>query len=182
MMLDQCHRCGGIWFDGLELYRANEHAAKDIELLDAKALRNPTSSAGGTKRCPLDQTPLCKFSDPQFPESIQIESCPVCQGFWLNRGEFTAFQKEREEKRKEREETENVQKQKNDQLEKELQKFISINRSPNALNTLGRLGTFLSQPVHAGEQNYQRNFSDASTLTYIFYTIVRILLKIVLRV
>jgi Zn-finger nucleic acid-binding protein len=135
VVLDQCPDCGGIWFDKSELYMAKQGQADKIELLNADILRTQSPIIGSELNCPLDKAKLMRFVDPFFPKDIIIVRCPLCEGIWLNRGEFTKYQTFREQK-----------------LQKNKPRIIDIQQEPNidqilaqqnggdAVDTLGRLG------------------------------------------
>ncbi|NTW14170.1 MAG: zf-TFIIB domain-containing protein [Candidatus Moranbacteria bacterium] len=97
VFIDQCDTCGGLWFDGLEIYRIRIGEAHGIYGVDKDKLRLQTDFQTEHLRCPDDGSVLGRFKDPSFPDTLHIGSCPTCSGFWLNRGEFVEFQKAREE-------------------------------------------------------------------------------------
>lgn len=39
--------------------------------------------------CPVDQSPLVKK---RYEESIEVDSCPTCEGIWLDKGELSQIQ------------------------------------------------------------------------------------------
>ena len=96
IILDQCEKCGGIWFDESELFRAKRGEAEKIELLDAEALRTSSQIETSPLLCPRDRAKLYRFTDKHFPDTIILVRCPTCHGVWLNRGEFTRYQKLRQ--------------------------------------------------------------------------------------
>jgi Zn-finger nucleic acid-binding protein len=98
VLLDQCPDCGGIWFDTSELYMAKQGQADRIEEIDAALLQAHSVIKNPERLCPRDQAKLVRFIDPYFPKDIYIERCPLCGGLWLNRGEFTKYQKFRGDK------------------------------------------------------------------------------------
>jgi Zn-finger nucleic acid-binding protein len=131
VILDQCSVCGGIWFDTSELYMANQGQAEHIELLDSTLLQTLTALKNEERLCPRDQSRLIRFSDPFFPADLIIERCTLCGGLWLNRGEFSKYQKFRQSK-----------------LDKKNQETIIIDQPAcDKVETLGRLGQFLSTPL-----------------------------------
>jgi Zn-finger nucleic acid-binding protein len=142
VVLDQCPGCGGIWFDHFELYKARQGEADKIELLDAGNLRTSSKIKNTGLLCPRDRVKLVHFSDPLFPKDIIIARCPACNGFWLNRGEFTKYQKYRETLKKPREITpEDVK------LEKDIERILAEHQAGKKTDTLGKLGKFLSTPM-----------------------------------
>jgi len=95
LLLDQCRRCGGIWFDRWELYFLSPEEAVRLEHIDLPALssRNPGSKGGG--RCPVCSGVLKIFKDPALSPDLCIKKCPKCSGLWLNRGELTKYTAQR---------------------------------------------------------------------------------------
>jgi Zn-finger nucleic acid-binding protein len=142
IILEQCNKCGGLWFDKFELHRTKLGEAEKIELLDSVSLRTPSNIQGFELICPKDQAKLARFTDPYFPKSIIVERCPVCDGFWLNRGEFTNYQKARQELKRTKETSveENT-------IKEEIKQLLDAHQSGSSIDTLGRLGKFLSLPL-----------------------------------
>jgi Zn-finger nucleic acid-binding protein len=132
VILDQCPDCGGIWFDTSELYMAKQGQADQIELLDAALLQTPSLIENAERFCPRDQSRLVRFIDPYFPKDIFIERCPLCGGLWLNRGEFTKYQKFRQDKLAKKEIPEII---------------IAEPQDGDKIEALGKLGKFLSTPL-----------------------------------
>src|SRR3989338_9710530 len=96
IVLDQCSLCGGLWFEGTELFRARVGEARKVEAVDADKLCAPSPPSEKPLLCPRDHTTLTPFDDPNFPKEILVESCPMCGGFWFNRCEFVEFQEKRQ--------------------------------------------------------------------------------------
>jgi Zn-finger nucleic acid-binding protein len=142
IILEQCEKCGGIWFDESELYRAKEGEAEKIESLDSESLRNPTKIESSTLICPRDQAVLFQFTDKYFPRDIILERCPLCNGVWLNRGIFTKYQRFRQELKRPKERSSEDKK-----LEESVSQLIASYQSGRTTDTLGNLGRFLSTPL-----------------------------------
>ena len=96
IIVDQCERCGGIWFDQSELFRAKQGEAEEIEVLNTEMLRTPSVIEDSTLLCPRDQAAMTRFTDKYFPQDIVLVRCPSCHGIWLNRGTFTKYQQFRQ--------------------------------------------------------------------------------------
>ena len=96
IIVDQCERCGGIWFDESGLFRAKQGEAEKIEALNTEMLRTPSVIENSTLFCPRDQGAMQRFTDKYFPQDIILVRCPSCHGIWLNRGTFTKYQQFRE--------------------------------------------------------------------------------------
>ena len=142
VVLDQCPGCGGIWFDYFELYMVKQGQSDEIELLDADILRIPSEIGNSDLVCPRDQTKLVRFIDPFFPKDIIIVRCPVCNGFWLNRGEFTRYQKYRQGLQRPREVSIADEK-----LERDIERILAQHKTGDSVDVLGKLGRFLSTPL-----------------------------------
>ena len=140
--LEQCEKCGGIWFDESELYRAKQGEAEKIESIDADLLNSLSLITNSRLKCPHDQAELVRFEDKNFPQGIILVRCPKCNGFWLNRGEFTRYQNARE--RMLHPEVVIIGDAESDN---NLQQLVSLHRSGNQSDTLKRLADFLSAPV-----------------------------------
>jgi Zn-finger nucleic acid-binding protein len=156
IILEQCEKCGGIWFDESELYRAKQGEAEKIELLDPEILRNPTTIESPRLICPRDQTVLSQFTDRYFPKDIILERCPSCNGIWLNRGEFTKYQRFRQELKRPKEKGNKEKK-----LEESINQLIASYQSGGTTKVMGRLGKFLSTPV----EDYISGPSDSSQIS-----------------
>jgi Zn-finger nucleic acid-binding protein len=140
IVLDQCERCGGIWFDESELFRAKQGEAEKIELLlNTDILKSPTIIENSTLTCPRDQTVLYQFTDKYFPKDIILERCPTCKGIWLNRGQFTKYQRFRRERKSPNEKSPEYKK-----LEERITHLVKAYHSGSSNETLKRLGEFLN--------------------------------------
>ncbi len=144
IILDQCKQCGGIWFDKFELSRARLDQSNKIEQLDSALLSSPTLISSSKLLCPRDHASLVPFNDAYFPRGIIIAKCTVCEGFWLNRGEFTKYQRARLAAKQPREVTVSNT---NNQIDDKLLKILAQYESGNSTRTLERLSKFLSTPV-----------------------------------
>jgi Zn-finger nucleic acid-binding protein len=142
IFLEQCEKCGGIWFDESELFRAKQGEAGRIDSLDAEILRAPSKVDNSLHNCPKDGAKLFRFTDKYFPEGIIVERCPVCDGFWLNRGEFTKYQKARQELLRPKEKSLEDKK-----LEEDIEIILSEHQTGGSNDVLKRLGNFLSTPL-----------------------------------
>jgi len=146
LFLDQCDTCGGIWFDESELYRAKQGEAEKIDLLDTYILSASTPVESKAHLCPRDGAQLCRFTDPNFPAGIFVERCPSCNGFWLNRGEFTKFQHARQAMLTPKEPTEADKK-----LQEQIQSILADQKNGDSESVLNKLNKFLSQPVDGSD-------------------------------
>jgi len=142
IILDQCNKCGGLWFDKFELHRTKLGEAEKIEQLDSAILWTLSNIQNPELVCPKDQVKLIRFNDQYFPKGIIVERCPVCDGFWLNRGEFTRYQKARQALKisKEKSAEEKI-------IKEDIKQLLDAHQSGSNIDTLGRLGKFLSLPL-----------------------------------
>jgi Zn-finger nucleic acid-binding protein len=180
VILEQCGECGGIWFDESELYRAKQGEAEKVELLDAENLRSPSQIRNIQHICPRDQAELSRFTDRYFPEGIIVERCPVCSGFWLNRGEFTKYQKARQELLRPKEKSpEDIK------LQENIQKILELHKAGDADDTLGKLARFLSKPIDENTllttDSAPRSPAEENTLNTVLNVLITVLRLFVFR-
>jgi len=96
IFVDQCEKCGGIWFDESDLFRAKQGEAEKIEVVNTEILRTPSTIENSSLICPRDQTAMNRFTDKYFPQDIVLVRCASCHGIWINRGTFTKYQQFRQ--------------------------------------------------------------------------------------
>jgi len=88
--VEQCGRCGGLWFDKYEQNRISNEDVEELENVDEKAL-SKNARISKSLHCPKDSSALTLFKDINFPKDITIESCGKCGGLWFNKGELRRF-------------------------------------------------------------------------------------------
>lgn len=93
IILEQCERCGGIWFDESKLHKVKLGEAERIELSDLEISRNHSPIQKTKLLCLKDKSELTKFGDNYFPKDVTAYRCAVCGGSWFKRGEFIKYQK-----------------------------------------------------------------------------------------
>jgi Zn-finger nucleic acid-binding protein len=91
--------------------------------------------------CPNDQTELVSFKDQFFPRDIIMERCAVCDGFWLNRGDFSEYQEGCRDLQKAK-----VGKTQSSEINPDVMKVMETYSDRDTTEALGRLGAFLSTP------------------------------------
>src|SRR4030042_4606198 len=96
IFVDQCEKCGGIWFDASDLFRAKQGEAEKIEVVNTEILRTPSTIENSSLICPRAQTAMNRFTDKYFPQDIVLVRCPSCHGIWINGGTFTKYQQFRQ--------------------------------------------------------------------------------------
>jgi Zn-finger nucleic acid-binding protein len=154
IFVDQCEKCGGIWFDESELFRAKQGEAERIEVLNAGILRTPTAIENSELICPRDEAAMHRYTDRYFPQDIVLVRCPLCRGIWLNRGIFTKYQQFRQELMRSKKES-----LQDKRLEERVGKLVASYESGRSTKTLRGLGEFLYTPIDSG---YTRDFSSTS--------------------
>jgi len=181
ILLEQCKECGGIWFDETELFSARNGEAEKIEVFDSKSLWTPTNMERRVLRCPLDESELFRFRDRYFLKGIILERCPSCNGIWLNRGDFTKFQKARQQLKRPKEKGSEDKK-----LEEDIKSILAAHDAEAANNTLEKLGAFLSIPIDRatlrplGQSGNQLEQGKSGNL--IFDVLMLVLMAIIRRI
>jgi Zn-finger nucleic acid-binding protein len=178
IFLEQCEKCGGIWFDESELYRVKQGEAEKIELVDEELLNSLSLISNSKLKCPRDQTQLVRFEDRYFPQGIVLVRCPKCSGLWLNRSEFTKYQNARE--RMLHPEVVVIE---DTEVDKNLRELVELHRSAGHNDTLKKLSDFLSTPVDevglfSGESSKEISSQEqaVSTILNVIMTILRLFL------
>ena len=175
IIIDQCEKCGGIWFDEAELFRAKQGEAEKIEILDTGILRTPSTIENSTLFCPRDDSAMARFTDRYFPRDIVLVRCPSCHGIWLNRGIFTKYQQFRQElmhaKRSPPDE----------KLKERIAQLIESHESGRSTGTLTRLGEFLSTPMDVGHTPDIDDTTDVGNVADTALTILLAILRLIFR-
>ncbi len=86
--VDYCPDCLGIWFDQNELRWAKDNKDKQLNWLDIDLWRDKKSFEISriNKHCPVCRVGLIEIN---YDDSkVKIDFCKMCQGVWLDRGEF----------------------------------------------------------------------------------------------
>ena len=180
ILLEQCKECGGIWFDRMELFSARHGEAEKIEILDSKSLWTPTKIEKRILRCPLDQSELFRFKDRYFLKGIILERCPLCNGIWLNRGDFTKFQQTRQELKRPKERGSEDKK-----LKEDINRILSVHRAEATSNTLENLGKFLSMPIDRATllplEHSEKQLEQGKTGNLILDVVMLVLMALIRR-
>jgi len=144
IIVDQCEKCGGIWFDESELFRAKQEEAERMEVLNTGILRTPSTIEHPNLICPRDETAMYRFTDKYFPKDIVLVRCPSCHGIWLNRGIFTKYQQFRQELMRAKKSPQD------ERLKENIAQLVASYEGGRSTATLKRLGEFLSTPIDSG--------------------------------
>lgn len=97
LLLDYCPKCGGIWFDDMELFYVADLFAetKDLKKKSVKKLAKLL--------CPHCGIEIELLIDPNIPKDVEIWNCSGCGGNWLRQESFkkyTAYRKKKLSKKK----------------------------------------------------------------------------------
>lgn len=84
--VDRCGSCQGIWFDKRELADTLPKEAA-VKVLDGKDTQGFDQKRG---QCPKDKTALMRVNSARN-HKVTLDTCTVCQGIWLDGGEFAAL-------------------------------------------------------------------------------------------
>ena len=85
--IDECAACHGIWFDDQELRQAKNLADPDLHWLDFELWQDEEHF----ERVEGVACPRCSKATVGLRYGVggvQIDHCPGCRGFWLEKGEF----------------------------------------------------------------------------------------------
>ncbi len=86
--VDYCSHCLGLWFEKDELRWAKDEKDKDLKWLDNDLWEDEKKFKINKeiRLCPEDRIPLYEV---EYGDSkIKVDVCNICQGVWLDRGEF----------------------------------------------------------------------------------------------
>ena len=86
--IDYCPQCLGLWFEEDELRLAKDYKDRNLSWLDIDLWKDEAKFkiSPGRKLCPQDRFPL--YETGYGKSGIQVDVCNLCQGIWLDRGEF----------------------------------------------------------------------------------------------
>ena len=143
---DQCDRCGGVWFDEDEHFRAGVREYKKFKKIDYEKFKKEFK-INSNLLCPIDGQKLNILEDKYFSTKIEVDYCPKCHGFWFNYGEFKEFQRERRKKigRKKKKTS------KEDEFEQKMDAMLRTSSVVSKYNTIGIIGKTLSKKVDTGK-------------------------------
>lgn len=86
--VDYCPRCLGIWFDKDEFRQAKDARDMQLNWLDVDLWRDKSrfQISRANKHCPVCRIGLTEVK--YDGSKTKIDFCKMCQGIWLDRGEF----------------------------------------------------------------------------------------------
>lgn len=87
--VDECERCGGVWFDRGELSEAEEVADPNLGWMDFEIWKHAEDfKAEDTElKCPVDDTNMISID--YGHTGVRVDHCVSCHGVWLDKGEFS---------------------------------------------------------------------------------------------
>ncbi len=176
IIVDQCEKCGGIWFDEAELFRAKQGEAEKIEVLNTEILRTPSMIDNPNLICPRDDSAMHRFTDKYFPQDIVLVRCPSCQGIWLNRGTFTKYQQFRQELMRPK-----TASRQDEKLKERVAQLIASYEGGRSTETLRRLGDFLSTPADLGYAPDVGDMADSDSIAGLALNILVTILRLFIR-
>ena len=166
--VDQCQKCGGLWFDGTELFRAKPGEGERMTKLNLEKFR-ATHQIKAELYCPRDGSRLELFKASNFPSLIEVERCNTCFGFWFNQGEFHDYQIEQGKLKSQK-------KNANMELKREFE-FLKKFYHKHNRSYLVRISKFLLTPMYYEEKiteavmrQYQNSLEEiTASLLNIFF-------------
>jgi Zn-finger nucleic acid-binding protein len=87
--VDRCALCGGVWFDKAELAPL---LGRDTGRVGAILGGDGAATDPRTGTCPRDARRLHRVKSARN-SSVTIETCTICQGIWLDGGEFESIKR-----------------------------------------------------------------------------------------
>jgi Zn-finger nucleic acid-binding protein len=89
IMIDECVKCKGKWFDRGELRRAKDSADNDLRWLDFDPFGEDVEKLSLTSKgriCPKCSGMMLSLK--YMDSKVVIDKCPNCKGVWLDPGEL----------------------------------------------------------------------------------------------
>lgn len=95
IQLNQCPRCGGVWFDRWKLSFVKEGSLSALSRMDIDAFLAKIEGRKEEGKCPACSVALKDFRDPLLPKDAIVRLCALCHGLWLNRGSLRRYAEHR---------------------------------------------------------------------------------------
>ncbi len=89
--VERCTGCHGLWFDRFE--REQLKKIEGAEVIDDETPSESAHTETGVVRCPVCQVALTRMVDAK-QHHLWYESCPSCNGVFLDAGEFRDYKQE----------------------------------------------------------------------------------------
>jgi len=85
--IDTCPDCHGVWLDAKELSRLDDNFFVDVEKMEFGPVQ--ASEEDKPVACPrCEGGPIMNKVHPIGHETVVIDNCATCEGFWLDGGEL----------------------------------------------------------------------------------------------
>ncbi len=86
--VDRCSSCNGVWFEKNELRRVKDRKEEDLNWMDIDLWEREENFriSKQERLCPACQLPLYEIN--YGDSDIKVDICNVCEGVWLDEGEF----------------------------------------------------------------------------------------------
>ena len=86
--VDECPRCNGIWFDRDELRKAKNEVDPDLTWMDFELWKHQDRFKVATKETDCPRCGVGMVSVDYDDTKVEIDHCLLCEGVWLDGGEF----------------------------------------------------------------------------------------------
>ena len=89
--VDECGKCGGIWFEKDELRQAKDATDADLQWMDFEIWKHEDQfkSVESPHQCPACAKP---FVGIQYGKTgVEVDYCTSCGGTWLDKGKFESI-------------------------------------------------------------------------------------------
>jgi Zn-finger nucleic acid-binding protein len=181
VFIEQCDSCGGLWFDSLEIYYSKNGVADTLSEIDKEKLTTKSALKDGALLCPNDKSALKQFEDANFPPGLHMDSCPICNGFWVNRAEFAKFQDHRS---KISQENKKISSAEDEDFKKQMNELIGTGSDSKMLDLAGNFSQFLMTPVNSFSSGPSVDFGTIQSGTRVAQTafeILKLIFKLFLK-
>ena len=137
--VDYCPKCLGVWFENDELSGAKDTADRNLVWLDIDLWKHKEKFkiSAGKRMCPACRMPLYEVK--YGTSRIVVDVCNLCQGIWLDRGEFTR-----------------------------IMKYLQKEGAYRALNDFSKNLAFEFWEIFSGPESFRKEILDFVTLLKIF--------------
>ena len=181
--INQCFRCGGLWFDNFSLYSIPKEEIEKIENVQLDKLRENSFLGNGSGLCPKCKAKLETFRDYNLPKQLKVAYCAPCAGLWMNRGEainFKTWQKSKMENSK-------IKTKEDIEFRKNIKKLLDLS-ADREFETFGKIGRILSTrvdpqtgaPLEEYRTHSSREREKAAQISSTAMAIIQMLLRLFL--
>lgn len=91
LFLDECESCGGTWYDHDELRRSKDAEDAKLGWQDFEFWRQENDLVPKIRQTPCPRCAGALVALEYASTGVEVDVCPSCRGFWLDRGEFDAI-------------------------------------------------------------------------------------------